>query len=522
MRQTLLLALLAASFCIRTHAIEPPNARNTLHIIPLWNAMAVPQTSEDTIRTEMDRLIEQCGKGDAYHRLGFGFIYPAGKPDVLRRDCRLAKEKGLVLGVIIGMQTHGNAEFQRKLLGDLRSFQWRSDGKTWTPLPKPEKPLDWHENLAPVCSSRYCDPVRSILEKDGRQQAREILAVMKDFPGVIAVINPLIEQGLGGGTTENGTLFFNDVGPYTTTEFRDWLRHTGRYDADTGTYAGQGAPETITGPWVKIKGMQRSPFYDDASPGDANKTGKPFNLHFGTRFASWKLRYYDLEENTAAISDPTFNLMPESGPAFVKGGFQLPAPDPLSAFWRAWTWVNQEQRGEYPPGNPSAPAFGFAQVMSRNYVNDFFAWLIAEGLPADRLYAHQVPCEALGDSPVGVMQARTMAMNVWTGYVPASETVGITRFGHIDPKLMTHYAKHWGIFEWHPQPNVAPDSQRLYESAKSDLEEYTAHGCRYLFPGWWHPKDKPNKDTHIFQLPDSRFTEAIRDFLAAQKNAPLE
>lgn len=186
MRQTRLLALLAASFCIRTHAIEPPDARNTLHIIPLWNAMAVPQTSEDTIRTEMDRLIEQCGKGDAYHRLGFGFIYPSGKPDVLRRDCRLAKEKGLVLGVIIGMQTHGNAGFARKFIGDLRNYQWRNDGKSWKPLAKPDKALDWHENLA-ARASRSREGEDQI---DSQAQHRHIVRLYEDHPPFIYHLGP--------------------------------------------------------------------------------------------------------------------------------------------------------------------------------------------------------------------------------------------------------------------------------------------------------------------------------------------
>lgn len=52
MKQTLLLSLFAAALCVRVHAIAPPDARNTLHIIPIWNAMGVSETSEATIRTE--------------------------------------------------------------------------------------------------------------------------------------------------------------------------------------------------------------------------------------------------------------------------------------------------------------------------------------------------------------------------------------------------------------------------------------------------------------------------------------
>jgi hypothetical protein len=522
------LAVAAAALVAQpARADDGPDVRDTFHIIPLWNAMARADTPEEAIHTEMKRLVEQCGRGNRYHRVGFSFIYPAGKPEVLRRDCRIAREHGLVLGLVVGMQTHGNAAFARKFLGDLRNYQWRSDGKNWKDLPRPDKPLDWHENLASLCPSRYCDPVRTAVEEEGRRQAREILAVMREYPGIIAVINPLIEQGLGagqavgGGQAADGTLYYCDAGPYTTTEFRDWLLHRGRYDADGGVYAGEGAPKAITGPWLKIASVSRSAFYDDPDPTNANDTGPSFNRYFGTTFTSWKLRHYDLENCPSAITDPSFDSLAEEGPTFVDGGFQIPAFDPRSRFWRAWTWVNQDQGGRYPPGNPRVPSFGFGQVVNQHYVNDFVGFLIEEGLPADRIYAHQVPTEALGESPKALVQARTLGMSAWTGYLPACRTVGITRFGPIDPAIMTQYAPHWGIFEWHPQPGAPPDSQRLYDAARRDLERYAKSGCRFVFPGWWHPAGKPKEDTATFPLPDSRFTEAIRDFLATRKEVPL-
>jgi hypothetical protein len=506
-----------------TNAVVPaPAVTNTFHILAIWQPVVLAQSTDAEIRHEMDRLLEQFGKGNRYNRVGFSFIHPAGQPEVLRRAARLAAEKGLVLGPIICLQTHGNAGMARVFTNDLRNYMWKNNGRTFRPLPCPDKPLDSHENLPAFSSSRYCDAVRRELEKRTRQQAREILGVMQEFPGVIAVVNPLIEQGLmSGKKTANGTLIYGDAGPYAVTEFRDWLRHTGCYDDDFGVYAGAGAPAAITGPWVLINGKLRSPFYDDPDPGEANKTGQSFNQTFGTAFASWSLRYFDLEKQPAPITDPATDFQPQSGLAFTDAGFELPAPDPLSAFWRAWVWVNQEQGGKYPPGHPAAPAFGFAQVMARNYVLDVFGWLADEGLPKERLYAHQVPTEALGNSPMALLQARTMAMGVWTGYAPASQTVGITRFGSIDPQLMTQYAPHWGIFEWHPQPAAAPQEQRLYAAAKRDLAVYAANGCRFLFPGWWHAAGKPNFDTATFPLPDSRFSEAIRDFLAAQPDAPL-
>ena len=62
-----------------------PDARNTFLIMALGEPMMRAQTTEAEIRHEMDRLIAQFGKGNRYHRIGFGFIYPGGKPEMLRR-----------------------------------------------------------------------------------------------------------------------------------------------------------------------------------------------------------------------------------------------------------------------------------------------------------------------------------------------------------------------------------------------------------------------------------------------------
>ena len=498
-----------------------PNARNTFHVLALWDKLSRMETNEQTIRKEMDRLIAQFGAGNDFHKVGFSFTYPAGNPDVLRRNCRLAKEKGLVLGVKMGMQTHGNAEFQRRFLDDLRNYQWRSDGQTFHNMPKPERGLKWHENLVPLTPSRYCSAVRNSAKKEVKKQAAEILAVMKEFPGIIAVINPLLEQGLSGGTDETGRYFYTDAGPYTTTEFRDWLRHAGKYDATDGTFAGQGAPEGIVGKFVMIDGKKRSRFYDDLSP--AKGKGNPsFNSLFGTNFLTWDLRWWDLEEFSLPLDDYRTNWLPGPGEkGFTKGGFHIPMqPDPVSPFWRAWNWVALEHDGAYPPGNPKNPAYGFAQTMNRNYVIDVFKWIREIGIPADRLYAHQLPTEAATNPTTAIKKARTMAMTSWTGYVPECESVGITWVGPISPKVATQYARHWGIFEWHPRPGKDANDIALYNSASSDLETYYENGCRFLFPGWWHQKEEPVTHAGLMPLPDSQFAKAISDFLRARSNMP--
>ena len=480
-------------------------------ILPIWNAMMKASTPEKTILTEMDRLIEQCGTAEGRDKIGFSFIYPAGQPEVLRRNCRLAKKRNLCLGLIIGMQTHGNARFGKQFINDLRNYQWNNDGSTWGSLSAPEKGLAAAENLMPLSPSRYCHRVRIAVEREARLQARQILEVMKEFPGVICVVNPLIEQGTGGRQADDGSVVFSDVGPYTTTEFRDWLRHAGQY-AVGKRFAGQGAPPPITGPHVTIDGAERSPFFDDPSPAESNGTGKSFNATFGTSYVTWDLCRFDLERFPAPVTDHTTDFLCRDGQRFVPNGFRLPDFRPDSRLWRAWTWVNQDHGGRYPPGNPDKPSFGFAQVMNRNYVNDFCGWMIDEGLSPDLIYAHQVPTEALGKSEKALLQARTLGMGAWTGYVPAARSVGVTRFGRIAPELLTQYATRWGIFEWHPQPNAKPHEQRLYAAAIRDLNEYAAAGCRVLFPGWWHQADEPITHNGVFPLPDSGFTRAIKAF----------
>ena len=496
-----------------------PSPTNTFHILPIWNDLMRTQTTPEEIRRETDKMLAQFGRGNRYHQVGFSFIYPAGQPEVVRRVCAVAREKGIKIGLIIALQTHANPGLERDLAADARNFQWRSDGENWQPPkdPKSKEPADREDNR--LCSSRYGDAVRAKIEAAARQQAKEILGVMREFPGVIAVVNPIIEEGLTGGVKTNATEYYTDCSPFAVTEFRDWLRHTGRYDADKGKYAGQGAPEEIIGPLVKIKGKVRSQFYDDPTPTNAHGTGQSFNQVMGTTFTTWTLRYYDLIESPKPITDRKTNLLPTRGRAFVRGGFDVPrARDNNTPFWKAWNWVNQDQKG-YPAGNPRRPAFGFRQWQVRNFVNDFFGWLLAEGLPRELLYAHQVPCEALGDSPMAFKQARTMAQTVWSGFVPACGTVGVTRFGPIEPKLLTQYAPAWGIFEWHPAPGTAPSDQRLYDRAMTDLTNYSTNGCHYLFPGWWMANGEHLK---TFPLNDSKFADAIHDFLASRPDRPPE
>lgn len=494
-----------------TAAVAEPLPR--FQVLAIWDGG--PHADDATLPKEMDRLIAQFGKGGNGDRVGFSFIHP-GK-EKLRRMVKMASEKGLAIGVILAIQTHTNGKFRAYQKSDLRMYQWRANGEpgSWqgyytgaNNAGKQEIKEDSRDHLVPT-PSRYAGPVREPLLLQAAKQAKEIREVMNEFPGVITIVNPVIEEELAiaaASLKEGADGWLADYSPFAVAEFRDWLRHTGKYDADGGAYAGQGALEAITGEQVEIRGKKRSPFYDDPSPGDAAGTGATFNATFGTAFTTWRLRYWDLESFAAPITDAAFDPTPETGAGSVEGGFDAPRKrEPGNAFWRAWSWDIGNQGGKFPPGYPKQAAFGFRQVLVAHFVRDVSDAAAAEGIPREAIFAHQIPAERYG--PRGISSAST----VWSGWLPASGTVGITLFGRIEPERLTAFQAPWGIFEWHPKPNAKPEDPKLRENALRDLRDYTAAGCRVLFPGWWRNE---GRDRHIFALDDSEFANAIRDFLA--------
>ena len=319
-----------------------------------------------------------------------------------------------------------------------------------------------------------------------------------------------------GGQTSDDKLA--DYSPFAVTEFRDWLRHTGQYDADTGKYAGQGAPAPITGPYTFAKGKLRSPFYGAADP-NAPAGGSSFNDRFGTKFTTWTLKYWDLEAYPGKITDEQFNPTPAEGRGYTEGGFDAPRRRDASPWWTAWSWDYQDRGNRYPPGDPAAPAFGFRQVEVHNFVVDMLRVAVRARLPANLLFAHQIPGET-----AGAPRDRSGATPTWTGFLPFNGTVGITRFGPFDPKLALDYtrtipqSRGWGIFEWHPQPDADPRSPKLYRKASADLQTYYRAKCHHLFAGWWSVGE--SKQSKTFPLADSEFAHAIKDFMASRPDQP--
>ena len=504
---------------------QKPSPDNTFYIYAIWEGIS--GADETKVRQQMDALIEQFGPGNRFHRVGFACIMSNSEAQ-LNMICRVAREKNVAIGFILGSQTHTDPHESARLSADYRAAQWRLDGKSWrgffnkdNDAGKQEISESSRDQRLPS-PSRYCKLVRDDMESAQKRRCQLLKRVITANPGVVTCINGSIEEELAIGAasvSDDGAKLLADYSPFAVAEFRDWLRHTGEYDADHGKYAGEGAPEGIVGTYTESGGKKRSPFYDDPDPGTSRHGGSSFNQKFGTKFTTWALRYWDLKAFPNPITNDDFDPAPESGQGFTDGGFDAPRKPDKSAWWHAWSWDYYDMGQKQPPGNPKDPAFGFRQCETAHWVQDMFTIAIKAGLPKELMFAHQIPGEV-----VGAARDLSSASPVWSGYLPFNGTVGITRFGPIDTKLMTQYtalnpeSRNWGIFEWHPKPNAKPDEPALYDAATRDLRTYYNARCHHLFAGWWHVGERPKKD--IFPLRDSQFSKAIKSFLASLPDKP--
>ena len=517
--------MLACACALETGAQQPlPRAdfENTFYMLPLYERIRVPGLlSYETKEAQMLKMIDQLGEGNLYHRLGFSMIYSPGADMAVRELCELARKHGTHAGLIFALQSHTRPDYRKIADKDLRLYQWRMDGEDWkgafTTSGTLEVPEDQRDYKIPT-PSRLAAPLRAYNAAKAASWADGVLDLMADYPGVVVCINGPIEEELAIGGHSN-TLKLADYSPYAITEFRDWLRHTGIYDDTDGTFAGEGATEHVIGELVDFNGTLRSQFYDDPTPDESNGTGTSFNEFFGRQFSTWSLRYWDLQLFPDPITDPGFDCSPELGPGHTQGGFDAPrVMNVRDRFWEAWTYDIPDQGGKYPDGNPGNPGYGFRQNLVRNFVRDMFEVLAEAGLPGEMMYAHQIPGEALGNFTGAGGRNRSSASTIWTGYLEKSGTVGITRFGDIDPALVTQYAPDWGIFEWHTLPNPHLQFGDLYATSMNHMNKFYAAHCHILFPGWW--KDEAPAPDETFPLNDSKFAQAIGDFMQAREEKP--
>ncbi|MEN8157948.1 MAG: Ig-like domain-containing protein [Bacteroidota bacterium] len=495
-------------------------------MLPLYEEIRVGGgLSYEEKEAQMVKMKYELGPGNLYHRLGFSFIYTPGADAEVRQVCELARKHDLHAGLISPYQSHTRPDYRNVADQDIRLYQWRLDGEDWkgayTTSGTLEVPEDERDYKIPT-PSRYASPLIEYNHQKIREWAEGAVELMADYPGVVVAINGPIEEELAIGG-HNNTSKLADYSPFAITEFRDWLRHTGLYDDTDGQYAGEGASSLVIGELVDFNGTFRSQFYDDPTPVNSNGTGVSFNAFFGTSFHTWSLKYWDLEiwpgSKPVVVYGEGFDCSPESGEGFTAAGFDAPRIlNPRDPFWNAWSYDVPDQGGEYPDGNPDTPAYGFRQNMVRNSIRDHFDVVAEAGISRKMMYAHQIPGEVLGNFTGASGRNRSSASTIWTGLLERSGTVGITRFGYIDPQWITQYAGDWGIFEWHTMPNPHLTPGDLYTTSILHMVKFYENSCHMLFPGWWH-KIPPAPD-ETFPLNDSDFGRAIHDFMGGREEVP--
>ncbi len=159
---------------------------------------------------------------------------------------------------------------------DRRYLQWFGNGATET-----ERRTHFGGHYA--CVSRYATGAWDEVKGRLRQQAERFLNQTPEIdatnsPLQVVVTGPgessLLETGMRDG-------LLADYSPFAVAEFRDWLTNRGIY-AEGADRAGEGRPGGEV-------------FADDPSPAEAAGVNASFNETYGTEFATWELRYYDLE-----------------------------------------------------------------------------------------------------------------------------------------------------------------------------------------------------------------------------------
>jgi hypothetical protein len=511
------LLVLSASLHAQRTSIKP------FGIFPLSGVFtgSAGTLTEEQAKQQLEQLKTQIGQNSRDFRVGFGGIFSSEA--TLDRNLRLSAQANLSHLTIIGVQTHAiPSSIRNTAYDDLRNFQWRKDGKNWRGVAGGE-----NRDYQTVTPSRYARTLRMEFKSLVDTRSAAIQRMNVKHPGVLYGVNTVIEEELATGSVASDD-DLSDYSPFAITEFRDWLRHREEYDADTGAWKGEGAPEAITGAWQTINGKKRSPFYDDPTPSSANGTGSSFNARFGTNFGTWKLKYWDLETYPGVIVDTAFDPSPETGKGSTAGGFDAPRTvAPTSEWWNAWSWDILDHDGDYPPGSPENPAFGFRQTMVHHFVNDVMKWIIDAGVPSELVMAHQIPGELLSSAA----RSRSAASPIWTGLSKWNGTVGLTRYGTTtDASIakITQYTDDWGLYEWHPIPRATMDRDaELKTRTKAELVRFYRNNARIVCPFTWSTGDGGYDEGGVgstlrdYPLKGTGFALGIQEWLQEQATTSL-
>src|ERR1043165_4846106 len=230
--------LVCLSVLIPSGLMAQTNMARTFRVLPIFDALTGSYATDQFV-TEANRLKAQVGQNRTNFKVGFSFIYPGLSST--RRYCQIVQTNNISLGVILAQQTHSLASTIANIARtDFRDYAWRLDGVTWEgAVGTNGSPLYPSRDYRTVTPSRYCTGLRNSYESTVRNQGREIVSLLQEFPGVLAVVNACIEEELASGGEANDN-YLADYSPFAVTEYRDWLRHREKYHDLPGAYAGQG------------------------------------------------------------------------------------------------------------------------------------------------------------------------------------------------------------------------------------------------------------------------------------------
>ncbi|MBN1297795.1 hypothetical protein JXA80_13525 [bacterium] len=466
-----------------------PEYANTFYFMPGVDGLdfSGDQAVYDQVAADLYSHFPQSG---LYLRRGVTILDPVDDSTGLSRAVEAAAKAdltGMAIGYHIGVTCHhGYGEMETLRRSDRRLNQWESDGTIFD---------SGQDDVSSITVSRYAAPLMTLRENRVAGHARGFMEALAAYPDTVVCLNGPIEAELR--RADIATPHYADYSPLMVKEFRDWLRHTGIYDEVSGAFMGEGVPRE------QIGGHD---FSGDPSPGQAAFNGPCFNSVFGTQFTSWDLLYWDPDrfpDPLAMDADP----LPGAGePGYTVGGFDPPrdAGGTLTGGNTLFQTIWDGWRSDHHNGHQTG--FGFRQAAVHRYVQDNARWLMANGVPRERIFTHQIPVDFIGNW----VRERGSASPFWTaindysnaGYTAYFETTLQDSLFLVTQML----SPRWGMFEYHPDPYMEqPVSYYL-----SALEKLYQYRCQILVP-----LELYQADSGTYALIDSNFETAVNHMLTA-------
>ncbi len=483
------------------------------YVMPLWLQYASASDAEFAL--EASELRRRLGPEGPFVRLGFtAYVHismtdwrvdPADSAAVRRalpstveqvdRAIDRARRHGLplCLSFLTAIRERTDSVQQAAEAEDLRNVQWYSDNSPAS---------GW------VTYSRYARALRRVQEAYWREIGRLLANRMARDPNLLVAASGDGEIELsyerspfGGRPYTAETTQVADYSPFAVAEFRDWLRHGGLY-APGQPFAGEGYA------------LGRRYAGDRSPADDTNGDGHTLNGDFGTRFTSWRLRYFDWSLDDPVERDPrairaSAGASPARTAPVDAGIEQFDAPrtrrdgDP---WWEVW--------------------MTFRQQMVWHHNRDIARWVTTSRDPATgarvpptRWYSDQIPADwVFGHSPQEPdLRFVTSASAWWTADVAPFGTLGITAFaantGGVVNRTLRQVAPligardiRWGILEWHPSVPEHPSLQVYLE----EVELVERFRPALVVPIYWGDP--------TYRIQDSGFEVALRELVARTRN----